>query len=474
MTKNIQFRILLIFLIIGIAFIVGISCYSISILENLKNMQNQVELQQNLTNQIENLKFISAVSLGTFFIIILIMGIFISKSITKPITKLIKSVEKITAGEDVKLESENGTDTQIGELVNAFTLMTNELKQNINEIERQKKQIETILLHMTDGVIAFNMEGKIIHINTAAMNLLKLEQKDNSFEKIFNKLKLNINLEKIIYLENWTSSEHRLTIEDKCVNLFFVPFQDENNRQAGLIVVIQDITEHVKLDNMRKEFVADVSHELKTPITSIMGYADTLLEGEYDKDTQQKFLGVISSEARRMARLVTDLLTLSKYDSKKVKLEETEFDLGELTKKCQERLKFEIEKKHQNVECFVTANVPPVSADKYGIERVVLNILSNAIKYTPENGKIKIYVGFVYNDAYIKIIDNGIGISEQDLTRIFDRFYRADKARTREMGGTGLGLSIAKEILDQNKGSIDIRSELGKGTEVIIRIPAKK
>ena len=474
MTKNIQFRILLIFLIIGIAFIVGISCYSISILENLKNMQNQVELQQNLTNQIENLKSISAVSLGTFFIIILIMGIFISKSITKPITKLIKSVEKITAGEDVKLESENGTDTQIGERVNAFTLMTNELKQNINEIERQKKQIETILLHMTDGVIAFNMEGKIIHINTAAMNLLKLEQKDNSFEKIFNKLKLNINLEKIIYLENWTSSEHRLTIEDKCVNLFFVPFQDENNRQAGLIVVIQDITEHVKLDNMRKEFVADVSHELKTPITSIMGYADTLLEGEYDKDTQQKFLGVISSEARRMARLVTDLLTLSKYDSKKVKLEETEFDLGELTKKCQERLKFEIEKKHQNVECFVTANVPPVSADKYGIERVVLNILSNAIKYTPENGKIKIYVGFVYNDAYIKIIDNGIGISEQDLTRIFDRFYRADKARTREMGGTGLGLSIAKEILDQNKGSIDIRSELGKGTEVIIRIPAKK
>lgn len=474
MKKNIQFRILLIFLIIGIAFIVGISCYSISVLENLKNMQNQVELQQNLTNQIENLKSISAVSLGTFFIIILIMGIFISKSITKPITKLIKSVEKITAGEDVKLESENGTDTQIGELVNAFTLMTNELKQNINEIERQKKQIETILLHMTDGVIAFNMEGKIIHINTAAKNLLKLEQKDNSFEKIFNKLKLNINLEKIIYLENWTSSEHRLTIGDKCVNLFFVPFQDENNRQAGLIVVIQDITEHVKLDNMRKEFVADVSHELKTPITSIMGYADTLLEGEYDKDTQQKFLGVISSEARRMARLVTDLLTLSKYDSKKVKLEETEFDLGELTKKCQERLKFEIEKKHQNVECFVTANVPPVSADKYGIERVVLNILSNAIKYTPENGKIKIYVGFVYNDAYIKIIDNGIGISEQDLTRIFDRFYRVDKARTREMGGTGLGLSIAKEILDQNKGSIDIRSELGKGTEVIIRIPAKK
>ena len=155
-------------------------------------------------------------------------------------------------------------------------------------------------------------------------------------------------------------------------------------------------------------------------------------------------------------------------------MEETTFDLGELTKKCQEKLRIEFKKKNQNVECFVTANVPPVEADKYGIERVILNILSNAIKYTPENGNIKIYVGFVYNDAYIKVIDNGIGISEKDLSRIFERFYRADKARSREMGGTGLGLSIAKEILDKNKGSIDIKSELGKGTEVLIRIPAKK
>ena len=126
------------------------------------------------------------------------------------------------------------------------------------------------------------------------------------------------------------------------------------------------------------------------------------------------------------------------------------------------------------MECFVTADVPPVVADKYGIERVILNILSNAIKYTKENGTIKIYVGFVYNDAYIKIIDNGIGIPEEDLERIFERFYRVDKARSRELGGTGLGLSIAKEILDQNNGNIDIKSQVGKGTEVVIRIPTKK
>ena len=225
---------------------------------------------------------------------------------------------------------------------------------------------------------------------------------------------------------------------------------------------------------MRKEFVADVSHELKTPITSIIGYADTLQDGDYDKVTQQKFLSVISSEGRRMANLVSDLLTLSRYDTKKMTREVTEFDLGELAKKCQEKLEIEIEKKKQNVECYVTADVPPIQADKNGIERVILNVLSNAIKYTPEQGNIKVYVGFVYNDAYIKVIDNGIGIPKEDLSRIFERFYRVDKARSREMGGTGLGLSIAKEIIEQNKGSIDIKSEYGKGTEVVIRIPATK
>lgn len=220
---------------------------------------------------------------------------------------------------------------------------------------------------------------------------------------MFKKLNIDVNLEKIIYLENWTSSEQKVEVGNKAVNLFFAPFQDENDKPTGVMVVIQDITEHVKLDNMRREFVADVSHELKTPITSIMGYADTLLEEEYDRETQSKFLSVIASEARRMAKLVTDLLTLSRYDNNKIKKEVTQFDLGDLTKECQEKLKFEIEKKHHNVECFVTANVPPVQADKDGIERVILNIISNAIKYTPENGTIKVYVGFVYNDAYIKL-----------------------------------------------------------------------
>ena len=475
MNRNLQIKVVLIFSILGILLIAGLGLNYIVMLKQLEDISvNNIEMIELINNQLNQTKIILAVSTGVYVLVSIFLGFFISRSLVSPMKKLIKSAEKIASGENIEIEKTKKVDNEVGDLTNAFSIMTTELKQKFNEVDRQKRQIETILLHMTDGIIAFDMEGRIIHINPAAKELLSITEKEDTFEKVFRKLKLDINMEKIIYLENWTSTEQRKNVGEKYINMLFAPFKDENDMPGGIMVLIQDITEHVKLDNMRKEFVADVSHELKTPITSIMGYADTLLEGEYDKETQNRFLNVIATEARRMAKLVTDLLTLSRYDSKKIKVEETEFDLGELVKRCQEKLRFEIEKKNHSMECFVTASVPPVEADKDGIERVVLNILSNAIKYTPDNGTIKVYVGFVYNDAYIKVIDNGVGIPKDDLSRIFDRFYRVDKARTRELGGTGLGLSIAKEILNQNKGSIDIKSEVGKGTEVVIRLPAKK
>ena len=477
MKKNLNLKIVVIFFMIGMILILGLgTCYILMLnqIETLGTNQFNIELIQNVKNQLNQTRMIIIISIVMYTIISILIGFFVVKTLVTPMKRLIKSAEKVATGENLKVDLPIQNLGEVEDLENAFNMMTDQLKQKLSEVNRQKKQIETILLHMTDGIIAFDMEGRIIHINPAAKILLKLDEEDDNFEKIFKKLNIDINIEKIIYLENWTSSEQRKNVEDKFVNILFAPFQDENDRPGGVVALIQDITEHVKLDNMRKEFVADVSHELKTPITSIMGYSDTLLEGEYDDETRTKFLNVISSEARRMAKLVTDLLTLSRYDNKKIDSEITEFDLGDLVKKCQEKLKFEIEKKGHNIECFVTASVPPVVADKYGIERVVLNILSNAIKYTKDNGTIKVYVGFVYNDAYIKVIDNGIGIPEEDLTRIFERFYRVDKARSRELGGTGLGLSIAKEILTKNRGSIDIKSEVGKGTEVVIRIPTKK
>ena len=488
MIKSIQLKIIIVFFLIGIITITGLGAvyiHSINALEmniGTNEIGNITELEDYI-HQMRQTNITSLVIAGVVFVVGgILIAIVLSRFVIYPINKLIKSAEKITEEEKKKdktlgdKEENKKVKSKKNENVNiedVLGVMTTELKEKLSEVSTQKNQIETILLHMTDGIIAFNMEGEIILINPAAKKFLSIRPEDITFDDIFAKFKLGINMEKIIYLENWTSTEQRIQVEDKYMNVFFAPFKNESDRPNGVIALIQDITEHVKLDNMQKEFVAYVSHELKTPITSIMGYADTLLEGEYDKETQDKFLNVIASEARRMARLVTDLLTLSRYDNNKNKVRKVSFDLGELVKKCQDKLAIEIKKKNHTVNSFVTADVPPVYADKDDIERVILNILTNSIKYTPEGGEIKIYVGFVYNDAYIKIFDNGIGIPEEDLSRIFERFYRVDKARTREMGGTGLGLSIAKEILDKNGGSIDIKSTVGQGTEVVIRIPTK-
>ncbi len=448
MYKNIKFRIILISLITGVLLIGTLSFLYLNSINNIQNIITEWNNINKVLQDINDIKSGAKITISVVFCVFLLMCILIisvlSRFVICPKNKFIKGDER------------------------------KELKDKLNEVSSRKNQIETILLHMTDGIIAFNMNGEIILINPAAKKFLSISPEDSTFEDIFGKFKLDINMEKVIYLETWTSTEQRIQVDDKYVKVLFAPFKNEDERPDGVIAVIQDITEHVKLDNMQKELVADVSHELKTPITSIMGYADTLLEGGYDEETQLKFLNVISAESRRMARLVTDLLTLSRYDNNKKKTKKEAFDLGDLVKRCQEKLAIEIKKKQHNVNCFVTADVPLVYADKDDIERVVLNIMTNSIKYTHNGGEIKVYVGFVYNDAYIKVIDNGIGIPEEDLSRIFERFYRVDKARTREMGGTGLGLSIAKEILDKNGGSIDIKSKVGEGTEVVIRVPTKE
>ena len=453
MFKSVQVKIILIIMVLAILMFLSYGIYTIQELQN-SNIQNEI-INKNI--------FVFIIITAAFVGISIIVIWFTSRVITRPIYKLIKSAEKIAEGEELKIDNSK-RNTEIDGLIQAFDTMTVGLNENLNKVTRQKKQIETILQYMTDGIMAFDLNGNIIHINSAAITLLGLTGPKNNFNEIFKSIDLDVNLEKIIYLEDWAKSERKIiNVKDKYLKIFFASFKDELERPAGAIVLIQDITEHVRLDNMRKEFIADVSHELKTPLTSIMGYAETLANSEYDPEMQEKFLKVINNESIRMTKLVNDLLILSKYDNEQIECEKIEFNLGELVKSCLENLQIEADKKNQKVECFVTANVPTVKADKDGIERVVLNILSNSIKYTEDGGVIKIYVGFVYNDAYIKIIDNGIGIPENDLDRIFERFYRVDKARTRKMGGTGLGLSIAKEILDKNNGRIDIKSKVGKG-----------
>jgi len=447
MLKSVQIKIVLIFMIIGILML-GLQGVLFS--EQLQEISTEIvknsELEEMLVMQVKRTQFLTISLIIVFTIISILVGIFVAKVIISPIAKLTKSAEQVAKGGQyqIKYLNDGKNKTEVDELTKAFGMMHDELNENLKEVSRQKKQIETILLHMSDGILAFNINGEIIHKNRAADKLFALNGKETNFDEIFSKIDADINLEKIIYLENWTSTQAKVIVGEKTLNLFFAGFRDEAERPGGAIVVIQDITEHVKLDTMRTEFVADVSHELKTPLTSVLGYAETLANSDYDAELQEKFLGVITSETIRMTKLVNDLLTLSKYDDTTTKWEKSEFDLGKLVKKCQENLQIEANKKKQKLECFITSNVPPVYADKDGIERVVLNILSNSIKYTDDGGNIKIYVGFVYNDAYIKIIDNGIGIPQKDLDRIFERFYRVDKARTRKMGGTGLRISYCK------------------------------
>ena len=413
--KNFQMKIILSLYVASIAIICFITIYFSRIL-----IQNNVP-----SEYITQIKTISIVILAVFSLFTIAVSIIEVKKYIEPMSKMLKGAKKAIFNADINnLETTSSND----ELTESFNEIVNELKQNLKDANGEKKQKETILKHMTDGVITFNMEGNITYINPAAKQLLAIKDNETNFKSIFGKYS-DINMEKIIYLDSWTSSEKKIENEQGTMSLFFIPYRDDLDMPAGVMVVIQDITEHVKLDNMRKEFVADVSHELKTPITSIKGYSETLLDGDCDKEIEKHFLHVIDDNADRMEKLVQDLLTLSKYDSDRVTNKPTEFDLGDLAKSCKEKFDIEIKKKNQAVNCFVTADVPNVYADRDGIERVILNILSNSIKYTPEGGKIDIYVGYVHNDAYIKIKDTGIGIPKKDLDRIFERFYRVDKAR---------------------------------------------
>ena len=242
----------------------------------------------------------------------------------------------------------------------------------------------------------------------------------------------------------------------------------------GLVTVIQDITEEQKLDNMRREFVANVSHELRTPLTSVKSYTETLLDGaREDPTTTEHFLKVINDETDRMARLVKDLLILSQHDSG-IRLNMEDISLGDLVGSCVERLRREAELKGQDLRFNIRQGIPIIRGDRHRLDQLLTNVIGNAVKYTPEKGKVSVNCYCEKDKVIISVEDTGIGIPEQDVDRIFERFYRVDKARSRQLGGTGLGLAIAKEIAVLHGGNITARSKIGRGTQVFIEIPMKK
>ncbi len=429
-----------------------------------------------INQQLNQIRIMYMITIFVVLIVAWMIAFVTARSITKPIELLTNKAELMAQGNIsmVTLNDKAKAGYEISKLIDTFNIMMEQIQNNMNEISSEKSKLETILMHLTDGVLAFNVNGRLIHANIAAKKMLEFES-ERAFDEIFSKFKIDVNLEKIIYLDEWTTTEQVVSLNGKYLNVFFAPFKNEKDMPVGVIVVIHDTTKQTKLDDMRKEFVSNVSHELKTPLTSIKTYTETLLEqDELELEDKNRFLNVILSESNRMARLISDLLQLTKFDYKKVAWNKCDFDISELAKQICEKHKIQAEKKNQVIECYVTSNVPKVFGDRDGIEQVITNILVNSIKYTHDGGNVKVYIGAVHEDAYIKIIDNGIGIPKEDLTRVFERFYRVDKARSRDMGGTGLGLAISKEIIEANNGSIDIKSELGKGTEVVIKVPTYK
>lgn len=405
----------------------------------------------------------------------ILFAIFLSKTITTPISRLTVRAERLAEGEFERTEAEESPD-EIGRLSQTFDEMAEQLQSTIHQVEDEKNKMETILRHMTDGVMAFNDRGEIILLNPVAKRLLHLRDNNRHFDELFARLEVDIKLGDLLYINRDNPIlERDLLRGDTAMKMYFVPFKESGSKARGAVVVIHDVTEQQRLDDSRREFVANVSHELRTPLASICSYAETLLDGaSEDPETANSFLQIILREGARMTRIIKDLLTLSRLDHASNAMKMEQVQLSDLTARVVENLSIEAKKRKQHLSWQPVSKLSPILGDADRLEQVLTNVVSNAIKYTQEGGDILVTAGMLYSEVYVKVKDNGVGIPEEAQEHVFDRFYRVDKARSREHGGTGLGLAIAKEIVELHGGSIRLTSKVGVGSEITIAFPIKE
>jgi two-component system sensor histidine kinase VicK len=401
-------------------------------------------------------------------------GYFIARNITTPISNLTKCAKKISEGEfDAKIDTVKSND-EIGMLTESFRDMSGRLQKTISEVSTEKNKMEAVIQNMTDGVIAFSKSGKIIHINSTAKKMLNVDKIEKyKFDKLFEELQADIKIGDLLYLEGNRSCEREITRDELTLKINFEVFDNEKNKTDGVLSVLHDVTKQQRLEMSRREFVANVSHELKTPLTTIKSHAETLLDVIGENKTAETFTNTILNETDRMTRLVKDLLLISSLEGKIV-LNKTMFSLKDMINDVVSTMSLVANEKGHRLQFEAVAEIPEFYGDRDKLEQVLYNIISNSIKYTPNGGKINIKAGKLYGEFFVEVSDNGIGIPENDLERIFERFYRVDKARSRELGGTGLGLSISKGIIDAHGGTIKVSSEVGNGTKVIIFLPVSK
>ena len=380
---------------------------------------------RELNNQLFQL-IIEALVFG--LVISVLLSFLLSRAMVTPIRALTRGAQRVAEGDfghEIQVESHD----EIGVLTNAFNAMSRQLQSTLQEVESERTKLSTLFLHMTDGVVAFNQSGEVIHSNPAAEEMLGQAIPVGGAVTYGDLFQDMVPLETVL-----TTDRDCLEIEtvwgERILLLLLAPFNRE--KQVGVLVVVHDVTQQVKNETMRKEFVANVSHELRTPITNIRSYAETLAENpDLPPDTTASFLGVILSESDRMTHIVQDLLTLSRFDSGHSELNLTTFPFAGLLEESCQAMRIEAQRRGHTLRLEGTGGLPAIRADRERISQVVMNVLSNAIKYTPDGGRIVLTAGCTPDRVWLEVADNGIGIPPEDRDRIFERFYRVDKARSR-------------------------------------------
>ena len=349
-----------------------------------------------------------------------------------------------------------------------------ELSLKISTLERQNAAIQAILSSMVEGVVAVSKDTRILSLNPTIEKIFAVKASESIGKFLLESIRNNDLAEvinKVLKSGEFISQELDLSWPvQKTFQVNASPIFDAGNI-SGCLLVIHDITQLRKLEKMRSDFVANVSHELKTPITSIKGFVETLIEGALeDKENSREFLKIINNHTERLNNLINDLLDLSQIESRAVKLNLSDFDLRELIEEVLTGFISQIKKKGISVSLEISAGLR-LKADKERIQQVLVNLIDNAVKFNKENGSIKIYVQDSGATIKVTVEDSGQGIPEKDKPRIFERFYRVDKARSRELGGTGLGLSIVKHIIELHGGSAGVESTEGLGSKFFFVLP---
>ncbi|CEE03288.1 Sensor histidine kinase YycG [Caldibacillus thermoamylovorans] len=401
-----------------------------------------------------------------------IVAVIIAQTITRPITDMKKQAQAMARGNYSRKVKVYGHD-EIGQLAITFNNLSKKLQDEQAKTDSEKRKLSSILKFMTDGVISTDRKGRIILINEAAEQMLNVTRETVISENIIDVLELGdkYSLKDLTQEQNSVILDLSTNAVPLIVRVNFSIIQKETGIMNGLIVVLHDITEQEKIERERREFVANVSHELRTPLTTMRSYLEALTDGAWmDKDIAPQFLKVTQNETERMIRLVNDLLVLSKMDSKDYQLRKEWINFPKFLDHIIDRFEMAKEKNVHFSRDYLNEPIL-VEIDQDKITQVLDNIISNALKYSPSGGTITVKMVVFHDSLEVKISDQGVGIPKQNLHRIFDRFYRVDKARARHIGGTGLGLAIAKEMVEAHNGHIWATSIEGKGTTIHFTLP---